>query len=131
RRRGGGVAGGAVVPGFIGGAAGRLGLEGARRAGPGGVVRVEGRGRLVQPAYSGVTLGLLHGTMPDAMILCHEPTRQRIRSDGVYDFVRMPTLAEAVRMNEPAVDPLRPARVIGISLKTSDLPEDEASGAIQ
>jgi len=126
-----GIAVDAVIADFIAGAAERLVLEGARRAGPDGIVLVEGQGSLVRPAYSGVTLGLLHGTMPDAMILCHEPTRQRIRSDGVYDFVRMPTLAEAVRMNEAAVDPLRPARVIGISLKTSDLPEDEARRAIQ
>ncbi len=126
-----GIAVDAVIADFIAGAAERLVLEGAERAGPDGIVLVEGQGSLIHPAYSGVTLGLLHGTLPDAMILCHEATRQHIRGDGVYDFVRMPPLAEAVRMNEAALEPLRPARVIGISLKTSELPEDEAKRAIQ
>ena len=110
-----GIAVDAVIADFIAGAAERLVLEGAERAGPDGIALVEGQGSLIHPAYSGVTLGLLHGTLPDAMILCHEATRQHIPGDGVYDFVRMPPLAEAVRMNEAALEPLRPARVIGIS----------------
>lgn len=126
-----GIAVDAVIADFIAGAAERLVLEGAQRVGPGGIVIVEGQGSLIHPGYSGVTLGLLHGTLPDAMILCHDASRVRIRSDGVYDFVRMPSLAEAVRMNEAALEPLRPARVIGISLKTSDLPEEEARRAVQ
>jgi len=126
-----GIAVDAVVADFIAGAAERLVLEGAERAGPDGIVLVEGQGSLIHPAYSGVTLGLLHGTLPDAMILCHEPTRSCIRSDGVYDFVRMPALADAVKMNEAALAPLRPAPVIGISIKTSELPEEDARRAVQ
>ena len=126
-----GIAVDAVVSDFVAGAAERLVLEGAKRVGPGGIVLVEGQGSLIHPGYSGVTLGLLHGTLPSAMILCHEATRTRIRSDGAYDFVRMPSLTEAIRMNEAMLEPLRPARVIGISLKTTELPEAEARLAVQ
>jgi uncharacterized NAD-dependent epimerase/dehydratase family protein len=126
-----GIAVDAVVSDFVAGAAERLVLEGARRVGPGGIVLVEGQGALIHPGYSAVTLGLLHGTLPSAMILCHDASRTRLRSDGVYDFVRMSSLTEAIRMNEAMLEPLRPARVIGIAIKTAELPEAEARLAVQ
>ena len=63
-----GIAVDAVVADFIGGAAERLVL---RAAEGNDVVLVEGQGSLVHPGYSGVTLGLLHGCLPDALVLCH------------------------------------------------------------
>src|SRR5574341_1366106 len=70
-----GVAVDAVVADFIAGAAEQLVLQGAPDH---DIVLVEGQGSLVHPGYSGVTLGLLHGSCPDAMILCHQPSREMI-----------------------------------------------------
>jgi uncharacterized NAD-dependent epimerase/dehydratase family protein len=125
-----GIAVDSVISDFTAGAAEQLVLRGAREAGPGGIVLVEGQGSLIHPGYSGVTLGLLHGSLPEAMILCHDAARTKIRSEGVYDFVRMPSLAEAVRLNEAALAWIRPAPVIGIALKTNDLSEADAREAI-
>ena len=67
-----GIAVDAVVADFIAGAAEWLVLEGAKNA---DIVMVEGQGSINHPGYSGVTLGLLHGSCPDAMILCHQASR--------------------------------------------------------
>lgn len=73
---------------------------------------VEGQGSLFHPAYSGVTLGLLHGARPDAMILCHHVGRTRIEGYGV----RLPRLPEIVRVYEMAAAWVKPAPVIGLAL---------------
>jgi uncharacterized NAD-dependent epimerase/dehydratase family protein len=125
-----GVAVDAVVSDFTAGAAERLVLRGAELAGPDGIVLVEGQGSLIHPGYSGVTLGLLHGSMPEAMILCHDVSRDKIRSEGVYDFVHIPPLSKMVDLYEGVAGWLRSAPVIGIALKTSDLSEAEARAAI-
>ena len=66
-----GIAVDAVVSDFLAGAAERLVVEGRERGGE--LLLVEGQGSLVHPAYSGVTLGLLHGSVPHALVLCHRP----------------------------------------------------------
>lgn len=123
-----GIAVDAVVADFIAGAAERLVLEAAKGN---EVVLVEGQGSLVHPGYSGVTLGLLHGSMPDAMILCHQPSRACIFSaTKSYEWVPLPSLTEMIRICEAAIAPLRESRVIGVALNTWDLPEEEARAAI-
>lgn len=123
-----GIAVDAVAADFIGGAAERLTLEAAEEN---DVVLVEGQGSLVHPGYSGVTLGLLHGSMPDAMILCHQPSRLHVYSgSGAYRWMRLPALAKMIRIYEAAIAPLRESRVIGISLNTHDLSEAESRAAI-
>jgi uncharacterized NAD-dependent epimerase/dehydratase family protein len=124
-----GIAVDAVVADFIGGAAERLVLQAAEGN---DVVLVEGQGSLIHPGYSGVTLGLLHGSMPDAMILCHQPSRRCVYgSSGVFSWVELPSLPEAIRIYESAIAPLRESRVVGIALNTWDLSEEEARAAIQ
>ncbi|HEU0054040.1 MAG TPA: DUF1611 domain-containing protein [Longimicrobium sp.] len=118
----------AVVADFIGGAAEQLVL---RAAVGNDVVLVEGQGSLVHPGYSGVTLGLLHGSMPDAMIICHQPSRScPYNAANVYSWMRLPSVAEMIAICEGAIAPLRPAPVIGVALNTWDLDDAAARDAI-
>jgi uncharacterized NAD-dependent epimerase/dehydratase family protein len=124
-----GIAVDAVVADFIGGAAERLVLQAAQGN---DLVLVEGQGALVHPGYSGVTLGLLHGSMPEAMIMCHQPSRRCVYgAGGAYDWVELPSLTDSIRMYEDAMAPLRESRVIGIALNTWDLSDEEAREAIR
>ncbi len=125
-----GIAVDAVVADFISGAAERLTLEAARDA---DVVLVEGQGSLLHPSYSGVTLGLMHGAMPDALVLCWMPGRPFIYG-GRYDWVQLPPIEEGVRLHEEAtawVCPEQPSRVIGLAANTHNMPESEARRAIE
>jgi len=124
-----GIAVDSVIADFIGGAAERLVLEAAESH---DIVLVEGQGSLVHPAYSGVTLGLLHGSMPDVMIMCHQPSRKfAYGGNGAYSWMKLPSLSEMIRICEAAIAPLRSSRVIGIALNTHDLTEEEARRAIE
>ena len=125
-----GIAVDAVVADFIAGATEHLTIEAARDA---DVVLVEGQGSLLHPSYSGVTLGLMHGSMPDAMILCWMPGRPFIYG-GRYDWVQLPSIEEGVRLHEEAmawVCPEQPSRVIGLAANTNNMPENEARLAIE
>ena len=123
-----GIAVDAVIADFIGGAAEQLTLEGARNA---DVVLVEGQGSLIHPAYSGVTLGLLHGSCPTAMILCHQSSREWIGDyGGRQPWVKIPPLNDLIRIYEDAARPVHESRVIGIALNTYDLPEKDARAAV-
>ena len=125
-----GIAVDAVVADFIGGATEQLTLEAAQ--GGTDVVLVEGQGSLIHPAYSGVTLGLLHGCCPRAMILCHQSSRTMIGDyGGKAPWVPIPPLADLVRIYEDAARPVQPSKVIGIALNTYDLPDAEARAAVQ
>lgn len=124
-----GIAVDAVVADFIGGAAERLVL---RAAEGNDVVLVEGQGSLVHPGYSGVTLGLLHGSMPDALILCHQPTRACPFSyANHYGWMRLPSVPEMIRICEGAIAPLRPAPTIAVALNTWDQTGEEARAAAE
>jgi uncharacterized NAD-dependent epimerase/dehydratase family protein len=85
---------------------------------------IEGQGSLHHPAYAGVTLALIHGSQPDALVLCHAMLRERI--DGYAEY-RTPQLAEAIATNEMAARLTNPgARVIGISVNTKGTSEQRA-----
>ncbi|HKB16044.1 MAG TPA: DUF1611 domain-containing protein, partial [Planctomycetota bacterium] len=79
------------------------------------------------PAYSGVTLGLLHGSLPHAMVLCHKPPRKTIRN---YPEVPLPPLSKVVEIYERAAAWVRPAKVAAVSLATYDLSDREARAAV-
>ncbi len=89
---------------------------------------IEGQGSLFHPSYAGVTLGLLHGSQPDRLILCHDPRRDRI--DGFPDFA-IPTLSEAMRRYEEAAQLTNPcARTVGLSFNTAGMTDKDARRAI-
>jgi uncharacterized NAD-dependent epimerase/dehydratase family protein len=123
-----GIAVDAVVADFIAGAAERVTIEGAENA---DVVLVEGQGSINHPGYSGVTLGLLHGSAPDAMILCHQATREYIGDYRRASWLRIPPLTEYVRLYESAANAVHPSRVIGIALNTYDLDDAAARKACE
>jgi uncharacterized NAD-dependent epimerase/dehydratase family protein len=121
-----GIAIDAVVADFIAGAAERLVVEGAQRGGE--LLIVEGQGSLSHPAYSGVTLGLMHGSAPHAYVLCHVAGATEIEG---YPGSPLPPLRELIELHERVSLPSRPARVAAIALNTRDLDDDEAKAAVE
>ena len=115
-----------MVADFIAGAAEWLTVEGSKDA---DVVLVEGQGSINHPGYSGVTLGLLHGSCPDAMILCHQSTRQYIGDYREAAWLQIPKLTDYVRLYETIGAAVHPTKVIGISLNTYDMTDADARAA--
>ena len=116
-----GVAIDAVVADFIAGAAETLSPDAADDHWD----VIEGQGALFHPAYAGVTLGLLHGSQPDALVLCHDPLRTTV---SAYPDYPLPSLAtameryvEAARLTNPA------ARFVGVSFNTSRMQPQAAA----
>jgi uncharacterized NAD-dependent epimerase/dehydratase family protein len=122
-----GIAVDAVVADFIAGAAERLVVEGAERGGE--LLWVEGQGSIVHPVYSGVTLGLFHGSAPHALVLCHYAGRTEIEGAGGGPHP-IPPLPELVALHERLSLPARPAKVVAIALNTSELGDEDARAAI-
>jgi uncharacterized NAD-dependent epimerase/dehydratase family protein len=118
----------AVVADFIAGAAERITVEGGRGA---EVVLVEGQGSINHPGYSGVTVGLLHGSCPDGLILCHQASREYIGDYGEEAWLRIPPLADYVRAYETIGSLVHPTRVLGICLNTYDLSIEAAKRACE
>ncbi len=84
---------------------------------------IEGQGSLFHASFAGVTAGLIHGSQPDALVLCHEPTRKHMR--GLPGFP-LPNLDDCMRLNLEVAKLTNPAaRFIGISMNTSNLKPDE------
>ena len=90
----------------------------------GGWDLIEGQGSLFHPSFAGVSLGLLHGAQPDALVLCHEPGRPHMRGISDRTLPDLETCLEAnlqaARLTNPDVQP------VGIAFNTSKLPLDEA-----
>ncbi len=84
---------------------------------------VEGQGSLFHPSFAGVTLGLLHGSQPDGFIVCHEPTRTKMR--GVE--TPLPTVDQVIDMTIQCGKLTNPSiRCVGIAVNTQALDDDEA-----
>ena len=85
---------------------------------------IEGQGSLFHVSYSGVTMALIHGGQPDALILAHEPTRTHMRGLPDYDLPSLETLRDTAlpiaRIANPA------CQIVGVSVNTQHLSEDEA-----
>ena len=115
----------AVVSDFVAGAAERLVLEGVSRGGE--LLFVEGQGSVLHPAYSGVTLGLIHGSAPNAYVLCHVAGQELVDDNPKF---AMPTLRELIDLHERLSLLARPATVRAIALNTRHLDDDEAQAAV-
>ncbi len=88
---------------------------------------IEGQGSLFHPAFAGVTLGLLHGSQPDAVVVCHEPTRRTMRNSP-YPIARIEDVIDHTlrlgRLTNPAI------AVLGLAVNTAALDEDSARACV-
>ena len=114
-----GIAVDAIISDYIAGSIEKAIDESA--AGGHQYIFVEGQGALTHQGYSGVTYGLMHGTMPDAMILCHQPTR--LKDD--YGTT-IPELNRLIRLHEEVVGIFKPTKIVGIGINSIGLSDDES-----
>ncbi|MBZ8135304.1 N-acetyltransferase DgcN [Afifella sp. IM 167] len=114
-----GVAIDAVIADFISGAAEWI----SPAADPGHWQIVEGQGSLFHPSFAGVSLGLLHGAQPDAFVVCHEPTRTKMRNVETPIATIDAVIEETVRLGRLTNPDIRAA---GICINTSALDEAAA-----
>ena len=113
----------AVVSDFVAGTSEQLVLEAARRDPE--LILVEGQGSLGHPAYSGVTLGLLHGSCPDCLVLCTAPP-----DEEVFAGVPRPAPARVARLYEEVAALVKPAPVVAASVNTRGLEDAEAAAFV-
>ena len=84
---------------------------------------IEGQGSLFHPGYSGVSLGLLHGSQPDAFVLCHDATRTAVSG---WEHYALPSIQDCIDQHLLAGSRTNPdIRCVGISVNTSELQADE------
>ncbi len=82
---------------------------------------VEGQGALTHQGYSGVTLGLMHGTMPDAMIMCVQPTRTH------DDYgMKIPDVNRLIKLHEEVIGIFRTTKVVGIGINSIGLTDEQS-----
>jgi len=87
---------------------------------------IEGQGSLFHPGYSGVSLGLLHGSQPDAFVLCHDATRTAVSG---WEHYALPSIQDCIDQHVLLGGRTNPdIRCVGISINTSELPPDERPG---
>ena len=115
----------AVVSDFLAGAAEQL----SPAAAPDHWDVIEGQGSLFHPAYAGVSLGLLHGSQPDVILLCHQAGRREVVGLPGY---ALPSLQEAIDLNLLLGRRTNPAiRCAGVSLNTAGLDHEAAEAAFR
>jgi uncharacterized NAD-dependent epimerase/dehydratase family protein len=119
---GGGCAVDRVIGDFVAGAAEKLVLANQHHD----VIVVEGQGSLFHPRYSGVTLSLLHGVMPDGLILCYEMGRKTVFG---FDDVPLASLEEMVEVYERMAGLMHPCRAIGVAVNGQLVPDAAAVAA--
>lgn len=89
---------------------------------------IEGQGSLFTPAYAGVSLGLLHGSQPDAIVVCHDPLREHIVGCPNHPIPDVQTCIESnlmlARLTNPAV------KAVGVSVNSSRVPQDQRQAVL-
>ncbi len=90
---------------------------------------IEGQGSLFHVSYSGVTMALIHGGQPDALILCHEPTREHMRGLPEYSLPSLEALRDlALQLAHVANTG---CKVVGVSVNTAAMAEDAADAYLR
>ncbi len=111
-----------VISDFLSGAAEKLVLAHQHHE----VIVVEGQGSLFHPRYSCVAFGLLHGLMPDGLILCYEMGREVVFG---MESVRLPSLEKTIEFYQSAANIMHPCRVIGVAVNGQRFADDAAVAA--
>lgn len=109
----------AVVGDYINGAAEKLVLQNQHHE----ILIIEGQGSIVHPRYSSVTLGLLHGSMPQGMIMCYEVGREFIHN---MSAIKIPPMETVIKLFEETASVMFPCKVIGFALNSKNVSELEA-----
>lgn len=91
-------------------------------------ILVEGQGSLLHPGFSPVTLGLMHGSMPDGMIMCHQPSRTHISKRERF---KIPSLKITGDLYLEMQKPMKPSKIVGGCLNTYGMTEADALAAIK
>jgi len=88
------------------------------------LVVVEGQASILHPAYAADTIALLHGAMPDGLVLCHHATRTAFRN---WERFELPPVEQFLEAYRAVTDPICPTTVVGGSLNTIGIEDDEAA----
>jgi uncharacterized NAD-dependent epimerase/dehydratase family protein len=114
----------AVVGDYINGAAEKLILDNQHHD----ILMIEGQGSIVHPRYSSVTLGLLHGTMPQGMIMCYEAGREFVHN---MPGVKIPPMKIVFNLYEQMASVISPSKIIGFAVNTSKISTSDAKNEIK
>ena len=118
-----GVAVDAIISDFVNGA---VEAEIDKVDGQAPLIIVEGQGAITHMGYSGVTMGLIHGAMPDAFVLAHQPSR----TQDAYGFP-LPPIPQVISLHEALLAPFKPATVLGINIYSKDLTVEQGQTECQ
>ncbi len=113
-----------VVADFVSGAAEQLVVDNQQHQ----IVVIEGQGSLVHPAYSAVTLGLLHGVQPHGLVFVLEASRTQV---GGMEHVTLPSIAKQIELFETMGSIYQPCKTIAVAMNGSKLPPEQAREVAQ
>lgn len=119
-----GVAVDRMISDFAGGMVEQLVLEEDHHGAD--ILVIEGQNSILSPCYSGTSISLVHGSCPDAMVLCHNPRRAFLR----HTDAPMPPLATYIDLYERILAHVHPGKIVAIALNTMELTPDEAKAAM-
>ncbi len=112
-----------VVADFVNGAAEELVAQNEQHD----YLLIEGQGSISHPAYSGVTLGLLHGCAPDGLIFCYEAGRTQVKG---FDNIDIPDMKDQMRACEVMSNLRHPCKIIGVAINTRTMNDADALSEI-